>query len=92
MKTPKYNIIDFKEAKESLSKLNKFYKIANSRLHWNIDQDAINDITRSIDCAIAALDVCINNCVFIEIEEHHTFAVPNDVSAIDFPGTSREDK
>ena len=92
MKTPKYNIIDLKEAKESLYKLNKFYKIANSRLHWHIDQDAINDITKSIDCAIAALDLCISDCVLIEVEEHHTFANPNDVSTIDFPGTSRENK
>lgn len=84
MKTPQYNIIDFKEAKESLSKLNEFYKIAYKRLHINIDEDAINEIIKSIDCAIAALDVCINDCVLVEVEEHHTFAMPDDVSGIKF--------
>ena len=92
MKVPEYNIIDFKESKESLSQLSKFYKVANSRLHWNIDQDAINNIIKSIDCAIAALDLCISDCVLIEVEEHHTFAKPDDVADLDFPGTCREDK
>lgn len=33
-----------------------------------------------------------SHAIKIEIIEHHTFAKPNDVSSIDFPGTSREDK
>lgn len=84
MKTPEYNIIDFKESKELLSKLNKFYKIVYKRQHANINQDLLNDITKSIDCAIAALDFCINDCVLIEVEEHHTFAKPDDVEGLKF--------
>ena len=33
-----------------------------------------------------------NDIVRVEVTEVHTFAKPNDVSSIDFPGTSREDK
>ena len=33
-----------------------------------------------------------NNAVKIEVTEHHTFAKPDDVSDLDFPGISSEDK
>ena len=32
------------------------------------------------------------HAVKIEVTEHHTFAKPDDVSNIDFPSTSSEDK
>ena len=33
-----------------------------------------------------------SHAVKIEITEHHTFAKPDDVSDLDFPGVSSEDK
>ena len=33
-----------------------------------------------------------SHAVKIEITEHHTFAKPDDVSDLDFPGISSEDK
>ncbi|MBO7735761.1 MAG: hypothetical protein J6S67_24550 [Methanobrevibacter sp.] len=84
MKIPQYNIIDFKEAKTELSILQEFYRVSYRRLHGHIDEDTMNDILKSIDCAIAALDFCINDCVLIEVEEHHTFAKPEDTTGLKF--------
>lgn len=33
-----------------------------------------------------------NDIVKVEITEHHTFAKPDDVEDLDFPGVSSEDK
>ena len=33
-----------------------------------------------------------NDTVKVEITEHHTFAKPDDVEDLDFPGVSSEDK
>ena len=44
----------------------------------------------AIETAVAALDTV--GAITIDITEHHTFANPDDVSNIDFPGTGREDK
>ena len=46
------------------------------------------DDIEAIEMAVAAL---VGRPI-IEITEIHQFAKPNDVSSIDFPGTSREDK
>ena len=42
-----------------------------------------------MDEIIKVLDTKITE---IEITEHHTFAKPDDVSDLDFPGVSSEDK
>ena len=34
----------------------------------------------------------VESHVEVEITEHHTFAKPDDVSDLDFPGVSSEDK
>lgn len=71
MKKPKYNMIDFMEAKGQLTILRNFYIVANTRLYCHLDQDAIKVIIKSIDCAIAALDYCIEKCVLIEEDNNH---------------------
>ena len=40
----------------------------------------------------AAADLVQDYVEYIEVEEHHTFAKPDDVSDIDFPSVSSEDK
>ena len=42
-----------------------------------------------MDEIIKILDTKITE---IEVTEHHTFAKPDDVSGLDFPGVSSEDK
>lgn len=44
----------------------------------------------AVETAVAALDTA--KCIQIDITEHHTFAKPDDVSDLDFPGVSSEDK
>ena len=56
---------------------------------YNIDTLS-EELHEALECAIAALDTA--GAITIDITEHHTFAKPDDVSDLDFPGVSSEDK
>ena len=75
---------------EVISRLSKLRSLMISAIEDNIiyigfDEDDIE----AIEMAVAAL---VGRPINIEVTEIHQFAQPNDVSSIDFPGTSREDK
>ena len=54
-------------------------------------QDAA-DIDRDFRAVSQYVLSNIKDLKLVEVIEHHTFAKPDDVSQIDFPGASREDK
>lgn len=75
---------------EVISRLSKLRSLMISAIEDDINYIGFDeDDIEAIEMAVAAL---VGRPINIEVTEIHQFAKPNDVSSIDFPGTSREDK
>lgn len=92
MKVPKYNKVDFDSAYLNLRNLHDYYATSLKYYPDLIDDKKITLIIHELEVAIEALYYCSKECILIEVTEHHTFAVPENVDNIDFPNSSSENK
>jgi hypothetical protein len=78
------------ECKDMINVLKIQAKSISTRKNTTVIKDVkLDSFLYIMDEIIKILDTKITE---IEITEHHTFAKPNDVSDLDFPGVSSEDK
>ena len=78
------------EAKNIITGVIEDFTYSCGYVELDLDKETLSAVIEALSMASAALDTI--ECIKIEVTEHHTFAKPDDVSDLDFPGVSSENK